>query len=400
MVSLLKAWWGDAATPENDFCFDYLPRLTGIAQHLRHGVRTARRRVQGLLPDGREPGGRLGQRQDAAPGHGEPGLARGAGLLPHRERHVVEGRARDRVSGELRTEDIGTEVFFFPAAAHTEKSGSFTNTNRMLQWHDKAVEPAGDARSDLWFMYHLGRIIREKLAGSTDRMDRPILDLTWDYPTEGQPDEPEAEAVLAEINGFDGDGNPLSDLHPAAGRRLAPRAAAGSTAGCTPTASTRPRAASRTPSRTGSRPSGPGRGRPTGASSTTGPRRRPTARRGASERSSCGGTRTQGSWTGHDVPDFEADKAPTTGRPGRHRLAGALGHRPVHHAGRRQGLAVRARRGGRRPAADPLRAAGLARRQPAVRPAAQPGAAGLPPRAQPLPADRRRRRAPTCTPTW
>ena len=46
-------------------------------------------------------------------------------------------------SGELRTEDIETEVFFLPAAAHTEKSGSFTQTQRMLQWHHQAVQPAG-----------------------------------------------------------------------------------------------------------------------------------------------------------------------------------------------------------------------------------------------------------------
>jgi len=63
-------------------------------------------------------------------------------------------------SGESRTEDIGTEVFFLPAAAHTEKSGSFTNTQRLLQWHHQAVEPAGDARSDLQFTYDLGRRIR------------------------------------------------------------------------------------------------------------------------------------------------------------------------------------------------------------------------------------------------
>ena len=58
--------------------------------------------------------------------------------------------------GEVRTEDIATEVFFFPAAAHTEKDGTFTNTQRLLQWHDKAVEPPGDCRSELHFMYHLG----------------------------------------------------------------------------------------------------------------------------------------------------------------------------------------------------------------------------------------------------
>ena len=100
-------------------------------------------------------------------------------------------------SGEMRTEDIATEVFFFPAAAHTEKDGTFTNTQRMLQWHHKAVEPPDDQRSDLWFTYHLGRRIRERLAGSADERDRPLLDLTWDYPTEGEHDEPERRGGAA-----------------------------------------------------------------------------------------------------------------------------------------------------------------------------------------------------------
>src|SRR5690242_15760737 len=113
-------------------------------------------------------------------------------------------------TGEMRPEDIGTEVFFLPAAAHTEKSGSFTNTQRLLQWHHQAVEPAGDARSDLWFTYHLGRRIREKLAGSADDMDRPVLDLTWDYPVRGAVEDPDAEAVLAEVSGRASDGTPLS----------------------------------------------------------------------------------------------------------------------------------------------------------------------------------------------
>jgi formate dehydrogenase major subunit len=110
----------------------------------------------------------------------------------------------------MRTEDIGTEVFFFPAATHTEKDGTFTNTQRMVQWHHQAVEPSGDCRSDLWFMFHLGRRIREKLAGSADPMDRPVLDLTWDYPTSGPLEEPSADAVLREINGTGPDGAPLS----------------------------------------------------------------------------------------------------------------------------------------------------------------------------------------------
>src|SRR5919198_5049956 len=99
-------------------------------------------------------------------------------------------------AGELRPDDIRTEVFFLPAAAHTEKDGSFTNTQRLLQWHHKAVEPEGDCRSELWFYYHLGRLIQQKLAGSIDEVDRPVLALTWDYPVKGAIQEPDAEAVL------------------------------------------------------------------------------------------------------------------------------------------------------------------------------------------------------------
>jgi formate dehydrogenase major subunit len=116
-------------------------------------------------------------------------------------------------TGELRTEDIGTEVFFLPAAAHVEKDGSFTNTQRMLQWHHKAIEPPQDCRSDLHFFVHLGRKIRDRLANSADERDRPLRDLTWEYPLDEHGD-PSALAVLQEINGFrltgDNAGHPLS----------------------------------------------------------------------------------------------------------------------------------------------------------------------------------------------
>jgi Fe-S-cluster-containing dehydrogenase component len=111
-------------------------------------------------------------------------------------------------TGEMRTEDIGTEVFFLPAAAHSEKDGTFTNTQRLLQWHHKAVEPPGDCRSDLWFFYELGRRIKARLAGSTRPRDRALQQLTWDYPVD-ESGEPHADAVLREINGTDGDGKAL-----------------------------------------------------------------------------------------------------------------------------------------------------------------------------------------------
>ena len=59
-------------------------------------------------------------------------------------------------------------MFFLPAAAHTEKDGSFTNTQRMLQWHHAAVEPAGDARSDCGSPTTWAGGSEAKLAASAD----------------------------------------------------------------------------------------------------------------------------------------------------------------------------------------------------------------------------------------
>ena len=114
-------------------------------------------------------------------------------------------------TGEIVPEECRTEVFLLPAASHVEKEGTFTQTQRVLQWREKAVEPVDDCRSELWFFYHLGRMVRERLAGSTAERDRPLLDLAWDYPTHGERDEPSAESVLMEINGVEvATGRPLS----------------------------------------------------------------------------------------------------------------------------------------------------------------------------------------------
>jgi formate dehydrogenase major subunit len=209
MVSLLKAYWGEAATADNEYCFNHLPRLTGSHSTYDTTMAMVEGKVKGFFLFGQNPAvGSANTRMQRL------GMSK-LDWLVVRDFSLIESATwwkdgPEIESGEMRTEDVQTEVFFLPAAAHTEKEGTFTNTQRMLQWHHKAVEPKDDQRSDLWFTYHLGRKIRERLAGSTEERDRPILDLTWDYPTEGEIDEPSAAAVLQEINGRGADGEMLS----------------------------------------------------------------------------------------------------------------------------------------------------------------------------------------------
>ncbi len=208
-ISLLKAWYGDAATAETDWAFANLPRITGDHSILPAVMGMLEGNVKGFFCVGENP----------AVGSPNASLQRRAmanlDWLVVRDFFEIESASfwydsPEIETGRLRTEDIKTEIFFLPAADHLQKNGSFTNTQRMLQWHHKAVEPEGDCRSELWFYYHLGRRIRRKLRSSAEPRDRAVLDLTWSYPTQGPLEEPDAHAVLREINGWGADGKPLA----------------------------------------------------------------------------------------------------------------------------------------------------------------------------------------------
>ncbi|HEY3050306.1 MAG TPA: molybdopterin dinucleotide binding domain-containing protein, partial [Gaiellaceae bacterium] len=199
-VSLMKAYFGEHATAENDWLFERLPRIDDDNGVYWTTMQMLDGKVKGYLLAGENPA--VGNANSRA--H-RLGLAKLDWLVV---RDVVEIESAsfwydspEIESGELRTEEIPTEVFLVPAATHTEKDGSFTNTQRLLQWHWQAVEPKGDCRSDLWFYFHLGRLIKQKLAGSEERRDELIKALRWDYPTHSQIREPDAEAVLQEVSG-------------------------------------------------------------------------------------------------------------------------------------------------------------------------------------------------------
>ena len=213
-ASLLKAWFGDAATPENDFCFDYLPRLTGAHGTYQTVMGMLEGEVEGYFVVGQNPavGSAHARMQRLALGQLKWLVVRDLQLI---ETATFWKDSPEIATGELRTEDIQTEVFFFPAASYAEKSGTFTQTQRMLQWRHQAVQPPGDAQSELDFYHELGVRIRARLAGSTDERDRPLLDMTWDYPKD-EHGEVDAEAVLREINGVhltgEKAGEPLSSF--------------------------------------------------------------------------------------------------------------------------------------------------------------------------------------------
>ncbi len=200
-VSLLKAWYGENATAANEYGYQHLPKLTGDLSQLPMTMAMTDGVMKGQFIVGQNPV--VGAvNSDLV----ERGLSKLEWLvvrdfaMSETANFWQKGRLVQR--GELAPEQIDTEIFFLPAALVAEKDGSVTNTARLVQWHDAVCEAPGDSRSDLWFIYHLGARLKELYASSADPKDRAIQDLTWDYPVHGARQEPHAESVLREINGF------------------------------------------------------------------------------------------------------------------------------------------------------------------------------------------------------
>ena len=296
--------------PENDFAFDYLPRLTGD-----HGTySTVSDMIEGKVPGyflvGREPGGGQRQRADAAVRAGQPRVARRPRPADDRVGHLLEDRPgdRDRRAGDRGHRHRG----LLPARGHARGEGGHL--------HPDAAAAAVAAQGGRAAGRRPQRPVvllppRPPAEGEAGRLDRPAGPAAA-RPDLGLPDprrartSPSAEAVLREINGWDADGKALSTY-----TEMKPD---GSTAGgcwiyTGVYADEVNQAARRKP---GSEQDWVAAGVGLGVAgepahrSTTAPRPTPTASRGASARSTSTGTRTAGqSGPAPDVPDFEADQA-------------------------------------------------------------------------------------------
>jgi formate dehydrogenase major subunit len=204
MVSYLKSMYGAAATPGNDFGYDWHPKIVGDHSHMAMFVAMNEGRVKGMLCVGQNPATSLNASVE------RKGLGKLEWLVVKdnwlTETATFWQSAPEVTSGQVRSQDIGTEVFFFPAAQVAEYEGSFTNTQRMLQWHYKAADPPGDCRTDLWLTHQLALRLKKLYADSRAPRDQGFRSLTWDFdsddPRERERGEPDAHKILKEINGY------------------------------------------------------------------------------------------------------------------------------------------------------------------------------------------------------
>jgi len=194
-VSLMKAWYGKAATKENNWAFDYLPKVDKLYDILQAFELMSQGKMNGYICQGFNPVGSFpnkGKIVDA--------LAKLKFLI------IIDPLATETSEfwrnfgpyNDVNPSKIQTEVFRLPSTCFAEEDGSLTNSGRWLQWHWKGGEPPGEAKGDAEIIAELFARIRNLYVKEAGAFPDPIVSLTWSYKI---PESPSAEELAMEFNG-------------------------------------------------------------------------------------------------------------------------------------------------------------------------------------------------------
>ncbi len=194
-VSLMKAWYGANATAENNWGYDFLPKLDKQYDMLQIFELMKQGKVNGYLAQGFNPLAALSDKNRV-----RDGLAK-LKFLVIMDPLATETSEFWKNYGEYNDVDasqIQTEVFRLPTTCFAEEEGSVVSSSRVLQWHWKAAEPPGQARTDVAIMSGLYLRMREMYRKDGGKYPDPILKLSWPYAHEG---EATPEELAKEYNG-------------------------------------------------------------------------------------------------------------------------------------------------------------------------------------------------------
>lgn len=208
MVSLLKAWYGDKATAENEFGYQWLPKLSGNYSLTITMERCIKGEVDGLVVVG----------QNMAVTNPNTGWGRDAirklkwlVVCDLFESETASAWYADPTAPDA-AENCQTEVFLLPSCTTLECEGSVTNTERLMQWHDRCKKGPGESRSAGWWIYQLGKRLKAMAEKSGLDRDAGLRSLTWNYDEEAGKKNPmnlppvpgdcDMDKVALEMNGY------------------------------------------------------------------------------------------------------------------------------------------------------------------------------------------------------
>jgi len=191
IVSLLKTWYGPAATKQNDFAWAYLPKPAGNASWMTIYDQALKHKMEGIMLSG----------MTAASIGPDSNQVRQA--LSNLKWLVVMDPFPTTSSEFWRAPGVNpasiqTEVFMLPATHWIEKDGAFVNSGRLMQWKDQVIAPQDQAMHDHWITAELFQRVKKLYAAEGGSFPDPIMSLTMDY---RDPLKPELDEIAQEVNG-------------------------------------------------------------------------------------------------------------------------------------------------------------------------------------------------------
>jgi len=176
MVSLLKAWYGDKATKENDFSYANVPKLDdgqdctvlNMIDKMYEG------KVKGFTCIGQDPAVSLPNANKVRQAFANLDWMVHVNIFDNETASFWKGPGLD-------PKKVKTEVFLLPAAASMEKEGSMSNSGRMLQWKYVAEKPPGDALAVGDIVYRLVNKLKGLYKNQKGAFPDPIVNLAWNY---------------------------------------------------------------------------------------------------------------------------------------------------------------------------------------------------------------------------
>jgi len=193
MVSLLKSWYGDRATQENEYAFDFIPKPATNSSWMSIYDQALKGKMEGVILSGMTA---------TSIGPDSNQVLQALSNL----KWLVMMDAFPTTSSEfwhapgVDPSSVQTEVFMLPCSHWIEKDGSFVNSGRWSQWKEQAIDPEGEARHDHWILADLFQRLKTLYQRQGGKFTDPITALTFDYK---DPQKPELDEIAKEINGRD-----------------------------------------------------------------------------------------------------------------------------------------------------------------------------------------------------
>ncbi|KQV91893.1 formate dehydrogenase [Pelomonas sp. Root1237] len=194
-VSQQKAWWGKAATAENDWAFHYLPKWDKGYDVLQTFELMGQGKLNGYICQGFNPVGSFPNKKKIIGGLSK---LKFLVVIDPLNTETAEFWKNHGEHNDVKSEDIQTTVFRFPSTCFAEEDGSLTNSGRWLQWHWKGAEPPGEAKGDPEIIAQLFMRMKAAYVKEGGAFPDPIVNLSWPYL---QPTNPSAEELAKEYNG-------------------------------------------------------------------------------------------------------------------------------------------------------------------------------------------------------